>query len=412
MGSLLSLFHSVAGVGVASNRLLVIDDDPASSAIIGRIARGCGYDTIITTDTDDFRSRVLSWEPAVIVLDLSMPEMDGDQVMAWLAKQGCKAHILIVSGLELDRMQEAGATGRSLGLNMAGVLQKSQDMEKIRDVFREIYDAAGVLSIQDISKALINQEIRLVYQPQIELKNGTVVGFEALARWNHPKRGPVPPATFIPLLEANEIMNDFTSQILGMALDDMHLWNGATGARVSINASTANCGCMGIDEMVRSQCILKGIDIQRITIEITERAAMTEAGEVDACLARLHELGAQVSIDDFGTGYSSLVKLNQLPFSELKIDKSFITGSDSDLQNGILVRAMIDLAHNLNKKVVAEGVESLETLRCLRGWGCDFAQGYFIGRPMPPDEVIPWLRQYTSPFGETELEPPTPLILN
>ena len=126
---------------------------------------------------------------------------------------------------------------------------------------------------------------------------------------------------------------------------------------------------------------------------------MTEAGQVDACLARLHELGAQASIDDFGTGYSSLVKLNQLPFSELKIDRSFITDSDSNLQNGILVRAMIDLAHNLNKKVVAEGVESLETLHCLREWGCDFAQGYFIGTPMPPDEVIPWRRQYAPPVG-------------
>jgi EAL domain-containing protein (putative c-di-GMP-specific phosphodiesterase class I) len=182
-----------------------------------------------------------------------------------------------------------------------------------------------------------------------------------------------------------------------MALDDMRLWNGATGSRVSVNASTANCGCMGIDEMVRSQCIDKGIDIQRITIEITERAAMTEAGQADACLAHLHELGAQVSIDDFGTGYSSLVELHKLPFSELKIDRSFITDCDSDLQNGILVRAMIDLAHNLNKKVVAEGVESVETLHCLRKWGCDFAQGYFIGRPMPPDEVIPWLRQYVFP---------------
>lgn len=392
---------------MASNRLLVIDDDPASSAIIGRIARGCGYDTIITTDTDDFRSRVLSWEPAVIVLDLSMPEMDGDQVMAWLAEQGCKAHILIVSGLELARMQEAEATGRSLGLTMAGVLQKSVHLEKIRDVFREIYDAAGVLSIEDISKALINREIRLVYQPQIDLKSGAVVGFEALARWNHPKRGPVPPATFIPLLEANEIMNDFTSQIVGMALDDMRLWNGATGVRVSINASMGNSGCTEIDEMVRSQCIDKGIDIQRITIEITERAAMTEASQVDACLARLHELGAQASIDDFGTGYSSLVKLHQLPFSELKIDRSFITDSDSNLQNGILARAMIDLAHNLNKKVVAEGVESLETLHCLREWGCDFAQGYFIGRPMPPDEVIPWLRQYASPVGTGRFELPT-----
>lgn len=395
----MSLLYCVEGVRVASNRLVVIDDDPVSSAMIGRIARGCGYDTIITTDTDDFRSRVLSWEPAVIVLDLSMPEMDGEKVMAWLANQGCKAHILIVSGLELARMREAEAIGRSLGLNMAGVLQKSMHPEKIREVLREIYDAAGMLSIDDISKALINREIWLVYQPQIDLKSGAAVGFEALARWNHPKRGPIPPDTFIPLLEANKIMNDFTSQIVRMALDDMRLWNGATDVRVSINASMGDSGCTEIDEMVRSQCIDKGIGIQRITIEITERAAMTEESQIEACLARLHELGAQVSCDDFGTGYSSLVKLQQLPFSELKIDRSFVTDSDSNLQNAILVRAMIDLAHNLNKKVVAEGVESVETLNCLREWGCDFAQGYFIGMPMPPDEVIPWLRRQASPAG-------------
>ncbi len=381
---------------MTSNRLLVVDDDPASSAISGRIARGCGYDAIITTDTDDFRSRVLSWEPTVIVLDLSMPEMDGDQVMAWLAKQGCKAHILIVSSHELTRLREAEAAGRSLGLRMAGVFKKSPQVDKLRDIFREIYDAAGVLSIQDISNALINREFRLVYQPLIELKGGTVIGFEALARWDHPRQGPIPPSTFVPMMEANEIMNEFTSRILEIALDEMRLWNGGMNGRVAINVSAAIFGSIGIDEMVRTQCIDKGIDIHRITIEITETAVMTESGQVGACLGRLKELGAQLSIDDFGTGYSSIVKLHQLPFSELKIDRSLITDCVFDLQRSILVRALIDLAHNLNKKVVAEGVETVETLRLLREWGCDFAQGYFIGRPMPPDEVIPWLRQHAT----------------
>lgn len=381
---------------MTSNRLLVIDDDPTSSATIGRIARGCGYDAIITTDTDDFRSRVLSWDPTVIVLDLSMPEMDGYQVMDWLARQGCNAHILIVSVHELDRLREAEATGRALCLNMAGVFQKSLNLEKLRDVFREIYDAAGVLSIQDISHALINREFRLVYQPQIDLKSGGIVGLEALARWDHPRRGPIPPSTFIPMMEANEIMSEFTYRVLEMALDELRAWNGAMNGRVAINVSAAVYGAMGIDEMVRAQCIDKVVDIRRITIEITETAAMTEASEVSACLWRLHELGAQLSIDDFGTGYSSLVKLHQLPFSELKIDKSLIRDCVPNPQSNILVRAMIDLAHNLNKLVVAEGVENLETLRCVRECGCDVAQGYFLGMPMPPDKVIPWLKQHAT----------------
>jgi EAL domain-containing protein (putative c-di-GMP-specific phosphodiesterase class I) len=279
---------------------------------------------------------------------------------------------------------------------MAGVFKKSPQVDKLRDIFREIYDAAGVLSIQDISNALINREFRLVYQPLIELKGGTVIGFEALARWDHPRQGPIPPSTFVPMMEANEIMNEFTSRILEMALDEMRLWNGGMNGRVAINVSAAIFGSIGIDEMVRTQCIDKGIDIHRITIEITETAVMTESGQVGACLGRLKELGAQLSIDDFGTGYSSIVKLHQLPFSELKIDRSLITDCVFDLQRSILVRALIDLAHNLNKKVVAEGVETVETLRLLREWGCDFAQGYFIGRPMPPDEVIPWLRQHAT----------------
>jgi len=387
------------GARVTSNRLVVVDDDLVSSATIGRIARGCGFDAIITTDADDFQSRVLSWEPTVIALDLSMPEMDGYQAMTWLAKQGCKAHILIVSAHELARLEEAEAAGGSLGLNMAGVFQKSQSLEKLRDVFREIYDTAGVLSIQDISNALSNREFRLVYQPQVDLKSGSITGFEALARWDHPRRGSIPPSIFIPMMEANEIMSEFTCRILEMALSDMREWNGAMDGKVAVNVSAAIYGTTGIDEMVRAQCIEKDIDIRRITIEITETAAMTEAGQVGDYLKRLNELGAQISIDDFGTGYSSLVKLHQLPFSELKIDGSLILDCASDPRNSILVRAMIDLAHNLNKKVVAEGVETLATFEWLRECGCDVAQGYFIGRPMPPSDVIPWLRQQETRTG-------------
>lgn len=389
-----SVLRFAREVRVASNRLLVIDDEPASSATIARIARGCSYDAIITTDPDDFRSRILSWEPTVIVLDLSMPEMDGTEVMAWLAKQGCKARILIVSGHDLNRLRDAETAGKSLSLNMAGVLQKPLRVEKLRAVLKEIYDSAGLLSIQDISNALTNRDFRLAYQPQVHLISGEIVGFEALARWNHPQRGPIPPDTFIPMMEGDEIMDNFTRQIFELALDDMRRWNGASDCGVSINVSAANCASMEIDEMVRVQCDRKGIDVCRITIEITETAAMTEVGEFGACLSRLHELGAQLSIDDFGTGYSSLVKLHNLPFSEVKIDKSFISDCVSNPQTSVLVRSMIDLAHNMTKRVVAEGVEDEETLRRLRVWGCDVAQGYFIGRPMTPEAVQPWLQQW------------------
>lgn len=384
---------------MTSNRLLVVDDEPASSATIGRIARGCGFDTIITTDTEDFRSRIVSWNPTVIVTDLAMPEMDGHQLMAWLAKTGCKAQILIVTGQEMAELREAETAGLALGLNIAGILQKPLRLDGLRSVFQKIYDAAGVLSVQEVAKALKNHEIRLAYQPQVDLQSGAVVAFEALARWNHPKRGPIPPDTFIPLLETSDFMSDFTRQIVTMALDDMCHLNGTANARIAINVSAADFGSTGMDEMMRDQCIAKGFNIERITIEVTETAAMSVAGKVGECLGRLHGFGAQLSIDDFGTGYSSLVKLHQLPFSELKIDKSFAMNCLSNRESCILVRAMIDLAHNLHMKVVAEGVESKEVMDRLREWGCDIAQGYFISRPMSLEDVEPWLERYASQAG-------------
>ena len=378
---------------MASNRLLVIDDEPASSATIGRIARGCGYDTIITTDIDDFRSRVSSWDPTVIVLDLTMPEMDGRHVMGWLAHRGCTARILIVSGLELFQLREAEAAGQSLGLRMAGSLEKPLRVEKLRSVFRAIYDDAGVLSAEDVAQALTNREIRLEYQPQIDLRTGAAIGFEALARWDHPRRGSIPPESFIPLIEAHAIIDEFTSQIIQIALKDMRHWMGESEFRMAINVSAANCRSMAMDEVLRAHCNRNGIDCSRIMIELTETAAMTETGLISASLGRLHRFGVHLSIDDFGTGYSSLVKLHQLPFSELKIDRSFVTACGIENQRAILVRAMIDLAHNLKMTVIAEGVESEEMKTLLRAWGCDAAQGFFIGRPMPPIEAQRWFEQ-------------------
>ncbi len=375
-----------------SDRLLVIDDEPAISATIGRIARGCGYDTAITTDSEDFLSKISSWMPTVIVLDLAIPEMDGYQLLRWMADHECKAQILIISGSHMDRLQGALLLGESLGLKMAGRLQKPLHVEQLREVFQQIYDSAGVLSIRDVSAALKGREIHLVYQPQIEIATGNTVAFEALARWNHPKRGPIPPADFIPLLESGEVIHDFTASMLEIALADLNRWDiGDLAMAVAVNVSAANCARRGLVDAVRSLCSQAQIDCRRIKIEVTETAAMIEGEDVKSCLGGLHQAGVSLSIDDFGTGYSSLVKLQELPFSELKIDRSFVTTCNADHQRSVLVKAMIDLAHHLNMTVVAEGVEDGPTLLRLQEWGCDFAQGYFISRPISSDDVPKWL---------------------
>jgi EAL domain-containing protein (putative c-di-GMP-specific phosphodiesterase class I) len=375
---------------MASNRLLVIDDEPVSSATVGRIARGCGFDSIITTDVDDFRSRIMSWNPTVLVLDLAMPEMDGIELMHWLAQKNCEAHILIITGSDEAARKAAAELGKSLGLKMAGTMGKPLRVEKLRTVFKKVYSTADVLSVADCVDAMKEDQIRLVYQPLISLATGATIGFEALARWNHPTRGDISPSTFIPLLEGSEFINDFTFHIIGLALKDVETWGDNTSQRISLNLSGASCGA--IYDIVDAQCATGGVATDRIILEVTETAVMACDPHVIAGMANLHKLGVKLSIDDFGTGQSSLVKLSQLPFSELKIDKSFINACVDNRQSAILVRAMIELAHNLNMTVVAEGVETAAIMEKLREWECDQAQGYFISRPMPSNKVQPWLK--------------------
>jgi EAL domain-containing protein (putative c-di-GMP-specific phosphodiesterase class I) len=373
---------------MASNRLLVIDDDPASSAIVARIARGCGFDSIITTDIDDFRGKFLSWDPTVVVTDLAMPEMNGNELMHWLAQKSCEAHILIISGSYA--LEAAAELGRSLGLRVAGTMSKPLRIEKLRTLFNEVYSTADVLSIADCVAAMKNDQISLVYQPLVDLATGETTGFEALARWNHPTRGLVPSSTFIPLLEGSEFINDFTFHVIGLALRNVKSWGDEVTQRISLNISGASCGA--VYDIVDAQCAASGIDANRVTLEVTETAVMACDAEVIAAMGAVRKLGARLSIDDFGTGHSSLVKLAQLPFSELKIDKSLIADCVDSPQNGILIRAMVDLAHNLGMTAVAEGVETAAIMEKLREWECDLAQGYFISRPMPSDKVQGWVK--------------------
>ncbi len=389
---------------MASNRLLVIDDEPASAAAIGRVARRCGFDTIITTDVDDCRSRISTWGPTVIVLDLAMPGMDGSELMGWLAAQGCIAKILIISGCSDDELKAAEEKGRGFGLNVAGSLAKPLRIEPLRAAFQEIYDSAGVVSIRDVSLALLLREFRQVYQTKNDLGTGSVIGFEALVRWHHPKRGLIPPDTFIPMLEKHQIIDDFTSRIFELAFEDASklLRSGELG--LAINVSATNCTSMGLDSILSEHCSRNGVRPQQIAIEITETAVMSQTSRVVDCLGRLHGLGVVLSVDDFGTGYSSLAKLQKLPFSELKIDRSFVLGCIPDRQSGTLVRAMIDLAHNLGIKVVAEGVETEELMQQLAKWGCDVAQGYFICKPMPPAEIEKWRLSWTQGRSSCRLQ--------
>ncbi len=250
----------------------------------------------------------------------------------------------------------------------------------------------------DLRQAIENDVgLTLHYQPEVDLASGLVIGVEALLRWNHPQKGFIPPDEFIPLAEKSGLIAVLTELVLNKAFHQYNTWRRA-GIRlnVSINLSARNLHDTRLPAHIGQLLGAWNIPPDDIYLEITESAMMTDPVKAKRILTEFDAMGLGLAIDDFGTGYSSLSYLKQLPVSIIKIDKSFVMDMTQDEDDASIVRATIDLAHNLGLKVVAEGVENKETLSVLQSHGCDFLQGYYISKPVPPDELVRWLARYNA----------------
>ena len=234
----------------------------------------------------------------------------------------------------------------------------------------------------------------LHYQPQVSLDDGSLVGVEALLRWNHPDRGLLAPATFLPTIETHELMDRITTVVLAKALHQSNDWRrSGLAVPVSVNVATRTLLNESFPQEVAGLLAEYDVDPRLLCIEVTETSVMQDATKSAQTLKALHSLGVRLSIDDYGTGYASMVYLKDLPIDELKIDRSFVMDMMHDRQQLVLTQSVIELGHNLGLSVVAEGVEDLAVGRALRDSGCDVAQGYFYSRPVPPEEILDWQRR-------------------
>jgi diguanylate cyclase (GGDEF)-like protein/PAS domain S-box-containing protein len=241
----------------------------------------------------------------------------------------------------------------------------------------------------DLQRALDNGEFALHYQPIASMSSGAVVGVEALVRWQHPTRGLVPPDEFIPLAEETGLVVPLGLWVLEQACRQVAAWSALhPGLSVSINVSQRQLRRGEFGAEVGAVLASTGIEPARIALEITESAIMSDVGSTIERLHALRSLGVRVAVDDFGTGYSSFSWLRQLPVDVLKIDKEFVDELGRRDRGGFLVGAIIDLAHNLGLRTVAEGIERPTQLARLKDMRCDLGQGYHVGKPMPPDQVI------------------------
>lgn len=268
----------------------------------------------------------------------------------------------------------------------------------VYDPAHDQHSSVRLTLMGDLRQAINDDQLAVHYQPKIDLATMRLGRVEALVRWNHPTMGQIAPDRFIPLAEQTGLITPLTRWVLETALRQVAAWRqGGLDLGVAVNLSMRALHDPTLPETVDWLLRRHAVTPTDLTLEVTESSLMADPATASSVLEKLQELGCHISIDDFGTGYSSLAYIKHLPVNEIKIDKSFVLGMGTDDRDRAIVRSVSDLGHNLGLRVVAEGVETAESLDTLRALGCDVVQGYFVSRPLPAGELEAWLR--TTPWG-------------
>jgi diguanylate cyclase (GGDEF)-like protein len=271
------------------------------------------------------------------------------------------------------------------------------------------HDAGRLALIGELRRAMDETELVLYYQPKVNLRTGRVEGVEALARWHHPERGLLSPDEFIPLAERSNLLRPMTLYLLDSAMRQANAWRTrGLDVSVSVNLSMQNLIDLRLPNDLARLLTSWRLPPGSLELEITESTIMADHRRAMTILTRLNKMGVALSVDDFGTGYSSLAYLQNLPVDSIKIDKSFCMSMSEDAGNATIVQSTIDLGHNLGLKVVAEGVETAEAYKTLAELGCDYAQGFFLSRPLAPDKATLWLETMAAgqePLEQEDVEP-------
>jgi EAL domain-containing protein (putative c-di-GMP-specific phosphodiesterase class I)/CheY-like chemotaxis protein len=392
-----------------ANRLLVLDDDPFVPRWIRQVAEHEGYDVNVSADLQNVRTLYRAFRPTLILIDLTLGGYQGLDALRLLAAERCVVPVILTGAAEAGVLHSASRFGMTLDLSMAGIIAKPIELGQLRRAL-----AAHVLGKQDEDTSVIGRmlregrenltggdtatrhddearlrtafnagELRVHYQPQVSLASGAVVGVEALVRWQHPTRGLVSPNSFLPLAERIGLIQPLTMFVLGSALEEVRGWARAgQPVSVAVNLSATMLNEPRLAEDIAGLCEQAMVSPDKLTLEISENATIGHLQTLADALMRLRERGFRLALDNFGTGFSSLVELRSLPFSQLKIDKTFVNEATTRPAARAIVDAVIEFGHKIGFQIVAEGVETREAMVLLKEAGCDLAQGFLISRPV------------------------------
>ncbi|HUA23537.1 MAG TPA: EAL domain-containing response regulator [Steroidobacteraceae bacterium] len=340
-------------------------------------------------------------QPELLIIDLEMPAMDGPELLSALGARGMRAPIVLASSRERALINSVQDMGTALGLRILGALQKPLTLATLGPLLQNKLHTAvekkgpaqrQAVDPELVRSALARGDIGVHYHPQVEIETGRIRGVEALARWHDAKQGWIGPDVFIPVAEQHGLIRELTLHVMDEAMRQTATWNKhGLDLSIAINLSPI---LLERGELVQEISDLQqqhGLRAEQIVLEVTESSLLRDLAIALGVLTRLRLRGFRLSLDDYGTGFSSMQQLTRIPFTELKIDRTFVHGAHERDSLQVILRSALEMANQLGIETVAEGVESLQDWRLLRQYGCKLAQGWLLAKAMPGGELESWL---------------------
>ncbi len=388
--------------------VLVVDDDSYQRLVIGKMLSAIGVPTVHAAESAQ-RALVMMGTPDIrvdaLICDLDMPEMDGMEFLRRVAEKGFECSVIILSGKDANILRSVELMAKEYRLTVLGSLAKPATIGTLRTLLEQHWtrpkvrerSALPALSVDVIRTGLDAGQFEPFFQPKVDLQTERVCGAEALARWRHPEHGILPSSVFIAPIEESGQMDELTWTILDKSAAWCGRWcNDGLDIAVSVNLSLSSLHDTRLSNRLLDIVDKYGIKAANLLFEVTETIAMTDVARCLETFSRLRMKGFGLSIDDFGTGFSSLQQLSRIPFTELKIDQSFVTGASTQPSLRSVIESSVQLAKKLGLKTVGEGVETREDWLCLKQAGCEIAQGYFVAKPMEGGLFLPWVKEWQS----------------
>lgn len=390
---------------------LVVEDDDFQRKILVKMLRSLGATSIRDAANGQQALDILHAENAklkdIAICDLNMPEMDGMEFLRHLGQENSAISIIILSTLDKALLASVAKMSVAYGMKLLGVFEKPISVAQLETLIskyaradikpQQVANAGPRFSLEEILMGVRAKQFEPFFQPKVDLKTDHISGAEALARWAHPMHGVVAPYAFIKLLEESNKMDELTFLMLEKSVDASRLLHdNGHKITISVNLSLTSLSDSTLADRITQVVREAGVDPQQIVLEITESAAMTDVAPALENLARLRMKGFGLSIDDYGTGYASMQQLTRVAFTELKIDQSFVNEFSTNHALRIIVESSIDMAHKLQVKSVAEGVETQQDWDLLKTMQCDTAQGYFIAKPMNLSSFVDFCAEYSA----------------